>query len=267
MGSRQLQVLPWERYFVGCPLRRLGDNVASHTVRALHLICGTQGNANGREGASYLLRTRKPQPHAASSASSAACPLARGPRTVCGPGGRLAALVTGYVWRHPAGGGQHQELSPAGWLAWVGHSRSERPHPVAQVQELEPRVNTKTQQGGPPSPFLGLTQGFRQLLPHPLAGHNGNSKNGAFLPSFSNCRLDGQQWPRGIINLLEKEITGQGCKQTIQKKICLIQGMLQNCVPRSCCKDKAWQLPCHQPSSALSSFPWSPLQTFSTKDQ
>lgn len=68
----------------------------------------------------------------------------------------------------------------------------------------------------PPSPFPGLTQEFRQLPPHPLTDHNGNSENGAFLPSFSDCRPDGEQQPQGIINLLENEISGQSCKQTGQ---------------------------------------------------
>lgn len=133
MGIRKLQVLPWERYFLGFPLRSLRDDMASHTPQALNLTCGILGNAKGQERASDLLRTRKPQPHSASSASSAPCPLALEHRTVCRRGVRLAAVGTVY---------EGTQLPPEGrcpaQLAWVGLLRSGRPHLLAQVQELVP---------------------------------------------------------------------------------------------------------------------------------
>lgn len=88
----------------------------------------------------------------------------------------------------------------------------------------------------PPSPFPELTQEFRQLIPHLLTDHNGNSENRASLPSFSDCRPDGQQQPQGIINLLENEISGQDCKQTVQWKSIQFEECLQSSVLSSCCR-------------------------------
>lgn len=111
MGSRQLQVLPWEKVLSWLPIEEFWGSLGlpHRPGPAPH---PWDSKKHKWAGGSQLpaVRPGSPSPQAASSASSAACPLAHGPRTVCGPGGRLAAVVTGGVWRRPAAGGQHQEL-------------------------------------------------------------------------------------------------------------------------------------------------------------
>lgn len=150
----------------------LFHNLASCTLQALNSICGTLENAKGQEGDSYLLR----KPGAtlpASSASSALCCLALGPRSVCGQRAAVTVCVKAPSCRQAASRAASRRTvssrANVGWFPWG----LERPHPLDQVGETGAQSKHQDPARRPPSPFLKLIQGFRHFsLPpsHPPTG-------------------------------------------------------------------------------------------------
>ena len=111
-------------------------------------------------------------------------------------------------------GDQHQQSWHGSWLA---HSKSTETHPVDQVQETSAQSKRQGPARSPQVPSQA-DWGIQAASSPPSHSqtNNGTQRMKAFLPSFSDYRPVGQQRPQGIVILLQKEITGQGCKQAVQ---------------------------------------------------